>query len=606
MLSRFSLSSLFPGALSLCVLAGAAPFNLVGTPARADETRPLERRFGASDNTPALRDLSQREFADAATQELGFLANLRSWRDTLRGRGTRRDFQAPPLRGEKLAFSLGGVAPSEFGGGAGVAARWSRLEIGSTAQPKALDEVLARFDSYLAGQTIEAQKPMELNWLRARLSESKNAQIEISMARARRDLPDSTPGIASETAWRDGNFQRATAKFKLPAKWSLSGDYGRVQVERGAKNEVKSGAKNEDEDASAWGFDAAGPVAHPFGVASARASWREVDDGYLTPTQQNGALGAKNGALELAQDLKMGRLSGNLRFGANTRARAEVETARAGEELERNQTQSTAQMRLAVTPNLSFTGGGNWNSALTQRALIDQKTASAANSETENAADKLLTPAQARELSRQLAGDVGVQWNFSKALSLAVTLGTSSQDAHREIGDLLQMGPQSEEGRRALELRKKTGDSDFRLRFSQRARRDAAANVQLNSATGAAISQWRIEAARAIIGNVRLKTILDFASDTKADQNAHRIEAQLQLARAARFDARYREGNLPAGLMSDEWSSVFANSSAAPRQWSARFGAGSAASGAGLGLAVEVARSQGNVPDTWRVGLQFK
>ncbi|PQV63388.1 hypothetical protein B1R32_11243 [Abditibacterium utsteinense] len=592
---RFSSYLLIPGALALSAAA------------RADQTLLIEKRVESlqksSVELSVARPISQREFADAASKEIGILASLRAWRDTLRGNGMQRTFQAAPLRGEKLGLSLGGVAPSEFGGGAGVAARWNRLEIGSTAKPQALEEVLAHFDSVLTGEKVAApSQAMQLNWLRARLSESKNAQIDISMARASRDLPDSA------TQWRGGNFQQARANFKLPAQWSLSGNYGRAELENRAatKNEGKS-------DASAWGVDAAGPIAHPFGVATARANWREVGDGYAAPTDANGALGAKTGALEIAQELKIGRLSGNLRFGANTRERAETETARAGDELEQDQTQSAAQVRLALTPNLSFTGNGNWNSALTERALIDQNLAlstkneanndSQSNSENADAPDALITPAQARELSRQLAGDVGMQWNFSKALSLSVSLGTSSQDAHREIGDASQDGAQSDELRRALELRRKAGQSDFRLRFSQRARRDG---VSTSNASGADISQWRMEAARQIIGNVRLKTIFDFSSDAKNDQNARRIEAQLQLARAARFDARYREGNLPSGLMSDEWSSVFEGANTAPKQWSARFGAGSAASGAGLGLAVEVARSQGNVPDLWRVGVQFK
>jgi hypothetical protein len=105
---------------------------------------------------------------------------------------------------------------------------------------------------------------------------------------------------------------------------------------------------------------------------------------------------------------------------------------------------------------------------------------------------------------------------------------------------------------------------------------------------------------------MRLKTILDVAEDAQNEQNAHSIEAQLQLARAARLDARYRQGYLPQGLLGGDAGSVFGAPDGAARGWSTRFNAGSAAGGNGLGLALEYARSAGSNPDSWRVGVQIK
>ncbi len=590
MLPRFSSHLLLCSAISLPTLARAAE----------------EKPFGASDTPAEVRPISQREFADAATTQIEFLKELRAWRNTLRGNGAQRKWAFSPLGSEKLALSLGNVAPSAFGGGAGIAAGWKGLEIGSTAQPQAIDEALARFDSLLSGQDVKPQNPAQLNWFRARLSDAPRAQIEVMAARATRDFSVSSQSVSSQSVssqkWRSGDFGSARAKFQLPAKWSLSGDFSRANVERADENDA----------ANAWGVTASGPIAHPFGVANASASWRSVGDGYVAPTAENGANGAENGGVEVAQDLKIGPLSGNLRFGAATQRRAEAETVRAGEELAQNRARSAAQMRFALTPNLSFTGNGEWNGQAATRAMID------GDKVDDETAIEDVKPVQAREMSRQLAGDVGVQWNFSKALSLAASLGLSSQDSHSQIGDFSNLAAQSDELRRALEVRQKSGAGDFRVRFSQRARKNAVstANLSQNAASdaanagaanaGAPVSQWRVEAARPLFGGVRLKTILDFASDAATDQSARRIEAQLQLARAARLDARYREGNLAPGLMSDEWSSVFAASNSAPKQVSARFGVGSAASGAGLGLSLEMVRSQGALPDSYRVGLQFK
>lgn len=577
------------------------------TSLRAAETQPFDaNRFGASDKSAPVRAISQREFADAATMEIGFLSALRAWRNTLRGAGARRDYGFSPLGNEKLALSLGNVAPPSFGGAAGIAAKWRGLEIGSTAQPRSLDENLTRFDTLLTGEktaNLQSSNRPQLNWLRAQLSDSPRAQVEIMAARAQRDSVD------AGQSWRAGDFQSARAKFDLPARWSLSGDWNRAQIERDAK---ATGAESTQEiEASAWGIAAAGPLAHPFGVANARASWRDVGQNYVAPTTENGAVGARNGEVEIVQDLAIGPLAGKLNFGAATQRRSEIESALAGEELAQNRARSAAQMRLALTPNLSLTGNGQWNSAVATRALTDQKELGVTE---EEGATEIATPTQARELSRQLTGDVGAVWNFSKALSVAVSLGVSNQNSHSESGEVSTFGPQNDELRRALEVRRKSGASDLRVRFSQRARKIALANLSQSatpegtsqSASSAPVSQWRIEAARPLLGSVRLKTIFDFASDAANDQSARRIEAQLQLARAARLDARYREGDLAPGLMSDEWSSIFAASGGAPKQWSARFGAGSAASGAGLGLSLEMVRSQGDLPDSYRVGLQFK
>lgn len=507
------------------------------------------------------RPLTQRQFSEAAATQIGFVAALRDWRGTLAGEGpfARRDW-AGTLGGQKIGLTLGQVAPPQMGRGAGIAARWSALEIGTTAQPAALGDALERFDALWNGSTPAASQAAQFSWLRAHLANSKAADVELSLGRGRRQL---TPGTQ-----REGTFGNARARFALPAGWSLSGAFSRAQTEQS--------------DANSWNVEAAGPLSHPWGTARARASWRDVERGYASLTDASAAAGETNGALEIAQDVKRGSLSGGVRIAATRRER-DAALLNAGDERERDGARSQAQLKLRLTPNLSVTGSG---SARRDAALFVPADAASA-----------YFPAPLG-VTQQMAGDVGLEWKFSRALSLALSAGAARDGS--EFDGLNQRDATLEENRRALEVRHQSGGADFRVRLAQRARLDAlGATID--------ITQWRIEAARRLVGGVHLKTIVEAARDASSEADAQRIEAQLQLARLARLDARYRTGTLPQGLLSDEWRSAFAAPDASlTRQWSARLNAGSAAQGGGLGLSLEYARGAGSQNDAWRLGVQWK
>lgn len=547
--------------------------------------------FAAPTTVPeATGPVSQRQFAEAATTQFSFLSSIRDWRDTFRGTGKapRREFKPRPL-GKQFGLSLGQVAAPMVGGAAGLSANYGMFDMGSTAQPEAITKLLTSFDSMMTGEDIVAPDQTQMNWLRARPIQSKDTELELSMSRGRRDLQ----GGKGEK-WLDGSFQNARLRMNLPARWSLTSNYTREKLD------------NQEEAADAWNINANGPIAHPFGVAKANVNISDTAAGFATLADPNPVVGQKKGDVEVVQDVAIGPVSGSLKVAANKRERAE-DNAKVGEEIKGDGARSEARMRVALTPNLALISSGSAQLDTVTRALQDQNAPAALDSvptlPAESTASPLLTPSQARELSQQLAGDVGVEWKFSKALSLAVSTGSSRALAKRELGEERQDGAGAEEDRRAVEVRHRSNAADFRVRLAQRARRSIGANA---TGTTSDISQWRIEAARRLVGSVHLKTILDFASDDATDQEWRRYEAQLQLARAARLDARYREGSLNPGLLSDEWGSTFAAADNNARQWSARFNAGSAAAGNGLGLALEYARSTGPTPDQWRVGVQFK
>jgi hypothetical protein len=542
--------------------------------------------FATGTPAPPSGPVSQRQFAEAANSQISFLGALRDWRDTFRGSGKapRREL-APKSLGKQFGFALGSVAPPIVGTGAGIAARYSLLEVGSTAQPGELTDLMARYDSMVTGDKVAAGDQTQMTWMRARPIQNKNTDLELSMSRGRRDMQ----GGAGEN-WLSGNFQNARLRLNLPHKWALNSNLTREKLE------------TQEETNMAWTVDANGPIAHPFGVATARVNITDVDAGFATLADPNAAVGQKKGEVEVAQDVKIGPVSGNLRLAANQRERAE-DNAKTGEEIKAGGARTQAQMRLAVTPNLALISSGSAQFDNLTRALQDQTATPAPAATDQITGDALLPPSQARELNQQLTGDVGVEWKFSKALSVALSTGTTRGRGQRENGELWADAPGSDEDRHAVEVRHKTNAADLRVRLAQRARRELAGG---NSSVAADISQWRIEASRRLIGSVHLRTIVDLASDDKTDQDWHQYEAQFQLARAARFDARYRDGTLAPGLLSNEWNSAFSAPDSSPRQWSARFNAGSTAAGNGLGLALEYARSVGSAPDMWRVGLQFK
>ncbi|HEX9998692.1 MAG TPA: hypothetical protein VGB45_16275 [Abditibacterium sp.] len=554
------------------LLVSVVSVSLVSS-ARADETV-------LSPESPT-REISRREWVEAASSEIGFLASLRQWRETLRGGGSapRRDFA--PLGGS-LSLSLGNVAPPLLNSGAGVAARWKALEIGTTDRPEDINDALSKLDEWMTGEKSAVTPKTHMSWLRARALQKQNAELELSMGRAQQN------GVGGSQNERVTQFQNVRGRVLLPAKWSLRGEMTRVQAEK------------DDTTSHLWNLEAAGPLAHPFGTAQARANWREVSANYAGTDGSLSPFAHTSGALEVTQDIALGPLEGKMEIGATQRERDDLETAKIGEETEASSARAKAQLRFSLTPNLSL-----WSQTALQMEVAEQLGATRVEigGDTIFSDDVLIFPSEERRFSSQNAADVGAQWKFSRALSLAVSGGASRGSTERESGQIWLKTSTAEEDRRALELRHQGQETDLRVRLSQRMQRGLTANPLFSEAQ---ISQWRIEATRPLLGKARIKTIVDIARDSQKATRAQRYEAQLHLTRAARLDARYREGNLPQGLLSDEWSSAFAAPDSPARQWSARFNAGSTASGGGLGLALEYARSNIANLDSWRVGVQWK
>ena len=528
---------------------------------------------------------SQKQFADAASGEVSLVGELRAWRDTLDGRGK---FARRELFGDKkVGLSLGNVAAPVLGG-AGIAAHWGALEVGSTLRPRELDEALVEFDRALTGEKKKLGEAQSVTWLRAKPLQSKVGALELTLARAARDI---APGAAVKM--REGTFMGAAGNVKLPLRWNLNGAWHNARLEEG-------------EDKATWNAKLGGPVVHPLGEARAELEWRETQPGYATLTSRD-ANGSTGGGARLTQEIKMDRLSGQLKLSANQRERRNWEAGKRGDALENRDAAGAADLKLRVTPNLSLRANGALGAAEVVRAGEDFAAIL-------QAAPDALETAMLREETQTQGGDVGLEWKLNKALSLAATLGNSQTLNWRDEpqNDWTQTG-QSEENRVGFELKHQTGAGVLAAKYAARERDDASL------ADWRRLESVRLRAERPLFAGLRLRATVDLARDGEASWDdesgvARRAEAQLQLSKRSRFDLNYRDGAaLPNAWLSDPLSapfrpvggSQFANGD---REWAARFKAGSAAGGNGLGLALEYAKQEksGGDNDQWRVGLTWK
>ncbi len=531
---------------------------------------------------------TQRQFADAASAEFSVLADLRAWRDTLGGTGkfARRDL----ISDKNLGLSLGKVAPPTLagaGGNAGVAAHWGALEVGSTLCPRALDETLNDFDRNLTGEKQALAEAQSVTWLRAKPLAGKDGSLELNLARAARDV---APG--EKVQMREGTFMSAGGNVQLPLRWRAEGAWTQANLDENG------------EDKTRWNAKLGGPIVHPFGAARAEIEWRETDAGYATLGQTD-ANGGTVGAAKVTQGIKTNLVSGQIRLAAGERARRNLNAARKNDELENSDALGAADLKLKVTPNLSLRANGAVGAAQTKRAGDDF----AAALQNANADD-----ATFREQTQTQGGDVGVEWKLNRALSVAASVGNSQTLGWRDepSSDWTQIG-QSAENRLGFEIKHQTGGGVLAAKYAARARDDASLGDWRRLET------LRLQAQRPLFFGVKLQATVDLARDGQAswtDENgvARRVEAQLQLSRRSRFDLNYRDGAaLPGQWLNDPLSAPFRPTSggqfaSGDREWGARFNAGSAAGGQGLGLAFEYARQaqSGGGNDQWRVGLTWK
>ncbi len=545
--------------------------------------------------TPA----QQSQFTDAATQQFSLVAGLREWRDTLDGRGkfASRDLMSGEVLGSKAKFSLGRVAPPTLAGvsaSSGVSAQWGALEIGSTLRPRQLDESLADFDRTMTGKKPGVADAQNVTWLRAKPFQGKDGNLELNVSRAERDV-----AAGAAIKMREGTFMGAGGGLNLPMKWKFNGNYALASM------------KDAKEDKSSWSAKLGGPIVHPLGKADVQVEWSDTAAGYDTLNSSN-VNGGTAGNARLTQEIKTDALTGKINLVATQRERRNLGAAKTGDTLENRDANALADLKLKVTPNLSFKANGAVGAAQVVRAG-DDFAASLQSGAVESA--------MSTEETQNQGGDVGVEWNLNKELAFAATVGTSQTLGWRDdssAGATTATGPwkpfnQSGENRIGFQLSHKDKAGTLLAKYATRSSDDESlANWQ-------SLQTLRLQAQRPLFFGMKVNTIVDLAHGNDAswaDQGsvARRVEAQLQFTRAARIDLKFRDGAaLPGQWLADPSSAPFRPTgggawNTGDKEFGARINAGSAAGGNGLGLAVEYARQErkGSENDQWRVGVTWK
>lgn len=527
--------------------------------------------------------VSRAQFVIALGEQVGFVAALRSWRETLRGSGRapRRELWGDSLTGGRMALAVGQVRAPDLAGfdaGAGTAFSWQgkggqSFDAGTTARPEQLDALLRHFDDQARGApAIRTETPSgcaDVTWLRAKPVSNGEAELETTLLRAARDGQQGAGGHP-----QDGTFADVNARLTLPSGWQLRGSW--------------SNARFDGQSArSSWNAGASGVLPHPWGTANVKLDWKTTDAGFATFSGQNAA-GENAGGVQISQNIQTPLVSGKLVAAASTRSLEETGAARADDELARDSAQTNADLKLQLAPNLALSATGNASQVEVGRASAGA--------------------ASPRESLRVAGGDVGMDWKVSKQLSLGAGAGSSQTQGEDAAG-----AHQSLENRATLRLRFVRAKEDYALALQMR---DRDGTGQDPSAPWAHLAALQLETERPLVGDWRLKASANWMIDRKARAGdargvARQIVAGLQFARAARLDVRLRDGAaLPSDLRNDPLGAVFSSSgfTQGNREIATRFNIGSAAGSSGLGLAIEWARqgATSSRNDSWKIGLTYR
>lgn len=604
--------------LTGCALATGA--------ARADDAAPLAA--AAQPASPALwaengvqhplfesnGTAKRSEVSNALGQQMSLFAELRSWRDTLRGQGSsaRREFSGPTLGREKVKLSIGQQAmPANLaqwngaGDAPGAEVRLGMFSAGTTAAPLELRKALRNFDAAMEDGTPTLADENSLTWLSMKPISEKQGQVEFAMARGRRDL------LAGEgEEFVDGVALSAKGNWTLPSRWSLKGDWTQSQL------------SDQAEGAQAWQVSASGPLVHPWGEAKASASFNATDTGYESLSDSVANEGRREGRVSVKQDVALGPVSGQMSVAASKTARPGAASLDEGTEAGNQNLQAGTNFRVALRPGLALVGSGSVSAKATQTIVAGDSTTDTTGTDGTTAPDTITAARDAlytssfdgmfarpwlsnarSDLKKSAGGDVGVELALSRNLALTVSAGHSRIAETTFLSDSRIPESLTGENRLGVELRNKWGEGSWGIKVSRKSWDDYwISNDQEPDQYGTMLS---LQAERQLIGPIRLRTALDWARHERANQalSARRAQAQFTLASLGNLNLSYSDGPM------DTFNLTQIATADLTRQMGVSYAAGSAAGGKGFGLAVEYSCSRtndANPEQNWRVGVTYR
>ena len=382
---------------------------------------------------------------------------------------------------------------------------------------------------------------------------------------------------------------------------------------------------------------------HPWGEASATAQFQTVNPGFHR-WDDSSAEAARVGSLALQQNVAIGDVSGTLLMSLSQTQRLSdviAQNAALTEEAQnkadlrwklspsfsiiaRQSLKTTAQQIEAppiaeTAPTVEDTPGsdGTTQSDVAESAVseptstetstppVDSVSGESA-SESVGAAPLFETRRSTWQIARERSGEAGLEWKLSRTLGVTATAGQTRTERSLIGGDFLSaqtalVPGEDERNRLALALQRRTKGGAWSIGLARQLQ-DTPATQPLDFTR----DDVQLAAERNLGPGIKLKGTLglanSFVSETLAESRTTRnIEAQWSLG-AGRVDVRLGDWNgLKPGSSGVQLDGA--------KEWTARLNLGSAAKGAGLGLAVEYSerelQNSGPIP-TWRVGVTYK
>lgn len=535
--------------------------------------------------------MARYQVAQTLIGESPVLSQLRDWREMLRGRGALAQgglqlWSAGGSKNDALGLRIGS-RPLPLSALAalkteapGVELAWGKISVGSTAPLGMLNGAMSNVDQVLDKPgTASATGDSRLTWLAARPVESEGGNLQLVMARGRRDL---TPGKTDDNKWAEGALWGARGDMALSPRWKLDGEW------LAAKND---GGEKEAESAAAWRMAMAGPISHPFGEANFSARLSDVQNGFGSfaggaPFAGAAAAGYRRGEIALQQGVALGRLSGGLSLSMGQSTLNDNESilaARSSVLAQSDVVESAANLNWKLTPSLSLT--------TTHKHAVTTDHTTTGEETVQNSAE-------------QNTSNVGMEMKLSRSLAFSVAAGQTraGRDVLRPDADEFAPLALRDEERLTAALQRRTGGGAWGIHLAR-----VAVSATLPAETELQSQTVRFEAERKVTDWLRLKGALrlagedDMARQLSQDLADRSVEAQFSLSSLGRLALRFsdweqRQEGLAGGA-----------TPRARREHGVSYNIGDGK--AGMGLNIEYSRRAGNAtPDgsQWRIGLTFK
>ncbi|MDQ3815958.1 MAG: hypothetical protein M3347_18770, partial [Armatimonadota bacterium] len=504
---------------------------------------------------------------NALTGQMPVLGSLRDWRQTFQGTGVAPQREIKLLSGDTIVLGIGArpLPTSALAGLGGTALalglKLGRVSIGSMAPVAAINRAFRGYDELMAdtGQPRPRAKAQpkdqaSLTWLTARPLESQAGNLDLLLARGRRDV---TPAKAPNKKFINGTVWGGNGRLNLPQQWKLHGEW------------MNSRLAAQDA-AQAWNAALDGPVRHPWGIVKMNVAYGVSESGFTSLTNGQPQLGRRSSEVTVEQGVAMGDVSGTTRVAFVQTRQPDLTELSPATPRQSDTLESAANLRLKVTPSVAVT------TKATHRTAIQEMAPDAP------VAEKLI---------EHNDGEVGLELKVSKVLAVTMGVGQTrvandvvAPDATAPTATLL-----NDEDRVTVGLQHRTRRGALGVQLASK-----LASDNLNHQSETRTESWNLEAERQLFSWLRLKGGLRLAAqddlvrqlaDDRADRRA---EAQIALPILGRFNLTYSEWEKRQSLLGASPLNSLAPLDAA-HEYGVKYNLGAREGQAGWGLSLQYA-----------------